>query len=88
MDPCLAMSVDVVLIVKSVNAVMEIVATAFVTMILGSLLLLILHLPLRSGLPLPKLCTNPDLVDPSQGTPPLGDNGQGQDLDQDLRLRW
>ena len=82
------MSVDVVLIVKNANVVMEVVATASVTMTLGSLLLLIPHPHLRSGLPLLKLRTNPDLVDPSQGTPPLGDSGQGQDLDQDLRLRW
>ena len=82
------MSVDVVLIVKSVNAVTEIVVTASVTMKLGSLLLLILHLPLHSGLPQLKPRTNPDLVDPSQGTCPLGDRGQGQDLDLDHRLRW
>ena len=82
------MSVDVVLIVKNANVVMEVVATASVTMTLGSPLLLIPHLPLRSGLPLLKLRTNPDLVNPSPGTHPLEDRGQGQDLDQDLRLRW
>ena len=85
------MSVDVVLIVKNANVVMEVVATASVTMTLGSLLLLAPHPHLRSDLPLPMLRTNLDnldLVDPRQGTPPLGDSGQGRDLDQDLRLRW
>ena len=85
------MSVDVVLIVKNANVVMEAVATASVTMTLGSLLLPAPAPHLRSDLPLPMLRTNLDnldLVDPLQGTPPLGDSGQGRDLDQDLQPRW
>ena len=88
MDLDLVMSVDAVLIVKSVNAVTEISVTAPATMKLGSLLLLLLHLPLHSGLPQLKPRTNPDPVDPSQGTCLLGDRGQGQDPDQDHQLRW
>ena len=85
------MSVDVVLIVKNANVVMEAVATVSVTMTLGSLLLPTPAPHLRSDLPLPMLHTNLDnldLVDPLQGTPPLGDSGQGRDLDQDLQPRW
>ena len=84
------MIADVALTVKNASAVMEADATASVTMILGSPLLPIPHLPLRSGLPLPKQRIKPDLVDPSPGTHPLfplEGHGQGQGLDLDLQLR-
>ena len=80
------MIVDAVSIVRNANVVMEAVVTASVTMILGSPLLPVPHLPLRSDRPLPKQRTNPDLVGPSPGTHPLEGHGQGQDLDLDLQL--
>ena len=84
------MIVDAVSIVRNANVVMEAVVTASVTMILGSPLLPVPHLPLRSGLPLPKQRIKPDLVDPRPGTHPpfpLEGHGQGQGLDLDLQLR-